>query len=311
MCHVGSNGMNTEKLSLADLDTEEANRCVLCGNETPEPDNRFRKLLALTGPYNVLRCSSCGLAWLSPRPTASAYDRIYAYESYFDGNGALEEYADVAGSRNVHFVKRLERIASLLPGMRQPRLLDIGAATGDFVHAAAGTGFDAAGMEISAGAREEAQRKYGISLLPGPLEAVARDHVFDVIHLNHVLEHLAEPVDILETCYRMLAPGGLLVIEVPQQFNNDLDRIRFSTGLRKPVFNSYSLHHIYFFDPENLTAMIRKAGFDVESVATANPNRTPLWPFSISNWILRVFLAVSDRLRQGGNIIEVYGRKPA
>jgi len=303
--------MNTEHLDLAGLETEDSPCCVLCGHCEPVSDMHMRKMLALSGPYDVKRCAQCSLAWLSPRPTAKAYEKIYAYESYFDGSSALENYAEVAGSRNLHFVKRLERIASLLPGLQRPRLLDIGAATGEFVHEAIKQGFDATGMEISAGARARARHLYGIELLPGPLNDTMAMSSFDVIHLNHVLEHLADPAEILARCFRLLSEGGLLVIEVPQQFNNDIDRVKFALGLKKPEFNIYSLHHIFFFSPATVTALIKQAGFEIESVATANPNRTPLWPFSIRNLVLRVFLALADRLHRGGNIIEVYGRKQA
>lgn len=296
-------------MELTRLDREEVTKCILCNSEDILADTRFRALLALKEPFDVQRCRQCGLAWLSPRPTAGAYEQIYSYESYFDGESALEDYTEVVGSRNAHFIKRLERIASMLPASRNARLLDIGAATGEFVHEAIKMGFDAKGIEISSGAREQARKLYAIELHPGPLEELADDAVFDVIHLNHVLEHLESPADVLGMCHRMLTNDGLLVIEVPQQFNNDIDRIKYFLRLKKPEFNIYSLHHIFFFTPESATALIRKAGFGIESVATANPHRTPLWPFSMKNLLLRSFLWMSDRLHQGGNIIEIYGRK--
>ena len=297
------------KPALSNLETEEARRCILCGNDHPEPDKRFRRLLALTGPYDVLRCRNCDVAWLSPRPTAGAYEQIYSYESYFDGESALEDYTEVASSRNIHFIKRLERIASMLGGTGNIRLLDIGAATGEFVHEAIKMGFDAEGIEISEGARSQAKKLYGIDLLPGSLDDFTGETVYDVIHLNHVLEHLESPGDTLDRCYSMLARDGLLVIEVPQQFNNDLDRVKYLLGMKKPEFNIYSLHHIFFFSPKSVTTLVRKAGFEIESVATANPHRTPLQPLNMKNLLLRIFLGLSDRLHQGGNIIEVYGRK--
>jgi 2-polyprenyl-3-methyl-5-hydroxy-6-metoxy-1,4-benzoquinol methylase len=288
-------------------DIEELNRCILCGNVPLVVDKKFGMLLGLVPPYEVKHCPECGLRWLSPRPTPSAYSKLYSYERYFDGSSTVEDYPKIAKERRFGFRKRIQMLEKILTGRKNLKILDIGAATGEFVHEALLRGHDATGIELSEGAKQVAKEKYGIELLGTEIEALEPTEKYDVVHMSHVLEHLIDPVRTLNICQSLLRNGGILVIEVPQQFYNDLDRLKNMLGMsRKSEFNAYSLHHTFFFNPENMSDLLKKTGFIIKSIKTANKNRTPLYPFSIKNLFLRYYLWLSDILHHGGNIIEVY-----
>lgn len=289
------------------LSTERVPRCLLC-NEPGVDDRRFEAFLALAPPFGVLRCPLCGLRWLSPRPTTEEYARLYGYERYFEGAEAVEHYPTLAAERLPYFVRRIEFLESLFT-QRTLRILDVGAATGEFVHAAASRGHQATGVEISAGAIRQAAKNYGVQLLEQHLDAHVPEQRYDVVHMNHVLEHMPNPMQTAATVHRLLRPGGIWVIEVPQQFENDLDRLRRWSGFFRPKFNLYSLHHTYFFRPPHALRLVRETGFDVIRSGTANAWRTPLRPFTLKNLVLRVLLGVADATHSGGNIIEVYARK--
>lgn len=291
-------------------ETETVAGCILCPAAAVDTDLRFGRLLGLVEPYQVQICLSCGLRWLSPRPTAAAYQRLYAYDSYFEGEHVVESFRVLAGKRIPHFHNRLRTLERMLRTRDRPlTILEVGAATGEFAHAAQMRGHTALGYEISDGAREFARREYGVELTPGDLADTPATSV-DVIHMNHVLEHLADPRQTLLECWRVLRPNGLLAVEVPQQFDNDLDRLKSLLGLTKaPSFTPYSLHHTYFFTPETLRRLTQAAGFETGLVSTASPGYTPLWPPHIANLLLRIYLSLADRVHQGGNIIEIYARR--
>src|SRR4029453_5569035 len=97
----------------------------------------------------------------------------------------ITDYAQYADQRHARFAQR----AVLLSEMGARTVLDYGAATGDFVAAAREAGLDWAGGEFSSAGREDAARK-GIALLP-PNASLG---TFDAIHMNHVLEHMPDPV---------------------------------------------------------------------------------------------------------------------
>lgn len=288
---------------------ESVDICIVCGSVEYEDDLVFSRLLALEAPYAVRICDKCGLRWLSPRPTEDAYQELYSNELYFGGEESPEDYSEVVRGRLHHFIERIKRVEKSFHGIQQLDILDIGAATGDFVYLASKRGHRTKGIELSEDARNKALQKYGIQLDAGALSQYV-DGSFDVIHMNHVLEHMPNPFDTLASCSQLLREGGLLVIEIPQQFFNDLDRTKRLFFLSsQPKFNSYSLHHTYFFSPNNISHLMEKAGFDVLSLKTAVDSRTPLWPLSMRNTVLRFFLMVSDITHRGGNIIEVFAKK--
>lgn len=293
---------------LSNLETETVDRCPLCGSEG-RPDSWFAGRLGLEAPFDVKRCVDCSMRWLSPRPTPEAYEKLYAYDAYFEGSEAVECYEELARERLPYFSRRVAFIESLFPEERPLRVLDIGAATGEFVAAARARGHDATGIELSTGAIARAEAEHGLKLLNEPVEEHLERHRYDVIHMNHVLEHMGSPTDIARRVSSSLLPEGIWAIEVPQQFENDLDRLRYWSGLRKPEFTVYSLHHTVFFRMQHLEALVRNAGLDVVMQRTANPWRTPIWPPNLRNLVLRVLLGTADRLHGGGNILELYARK--
>lgn len=289
--------------------TEDVHLCILCGSDSHQHDPQFYSLLALREPYGVRRCDKCDLRWLSPRPSSDGYRELYSDQLYFGGQMSPESYSEIAEERLHHFKERIKKIEAHFHGRRVLDILDVGAATGDFVHLALKRGHRGKGVELSEDARNAALQKYGIQLDAGTLSQYV-DGSFDVIHMNHVLEHMPNPFDTLASCSQLLREDGLLVTEVPQQFFNDLDRIKRLFFLSaEPKFNSYSLHHTYFFSPKSISRLMEKTGFDVLSLRTAVGSRTPLWPLSIKNTVLRIFLMMSDITHGGGNIIEVFAKK--
>lgn len=109
--------------------------------------------------------------------------------------------------------RRLKSITRLLG--KKPadiRLVDVGCSRGQFVDFAAQAGFAAEGVEpakhIAATARES-----GLNVHTGLLEDQHYpDAAFDVATLFEVVEHLREPLPLLQECRRILKPGGILVI---------------------------------------------------------------------------------------------------
>src|SRR5579875_262912 len=236
---------------LRKLPLEEVPHCILCGADG-KPDPRWNGYLELTPPFGVLHCTSCMLHWLSPRPNAEGYARLYSDALYFGGRGASPAgYMQLAKRRMGYFRARIHAIAKIAAADAHLAILDYGAATGEFVRAALDEGHECMGIELSADARATARAVNNVKLLSADGIQQIGEMQFDLVHMNHVLEHMPDPMSHLLWCHRVLRPHGLLVLEVPQQFENDLDRLRrwLHVGGRQKRFDAYSLHHTYFFSP--------------------------------------------------------------
>lgn len=300
--------------ALAALPTEEVPACVLHPATAGVGDPEVARKLALPAAYGVLACPRCGLRWLSPRPTAEGYETVYSHEAYFADRVGMEPYRDVVRRRLWGFRHRLRRLERRLgedgsgdgSGLR---ILDVGAATGEFVVEARKRGHRAEGFEPSAGGRAEARERHGLELAGGTLEELSGRFAgpYDVVHLSHVLEHLPDPAAALATMRRLLAPGGVLSVEVPQQFDNDVEwLLRLLGRSRHGRFDTHSLHHTYFFTPPTLLALLAVAGFEVLELRTFHWGLTP--PPSPRNLLLGTYLWLSDKVHRGGPVIEVHAR---
>jgi 2-polyprenyl-3-methyl-5-hydroxy-6-metoxy-1,4-benzoquinol methylase len=193
---------------------------------------------------------------------------------------------DVAASAAT---RAIGRVLDLSPALRyhafhgsliQPRhvprgrLLDVGCGNGRFVAWARLAGWDACGVErdpVSAGiARRVSDCRIHASLdeLYAELRTGFRDRdmrgAFDVVTINHVLEHLPEPAATLAEIHGLLRPGGMLYIGVPN----------WNSWMRR-LFGGkwYALEpsrHLVMFTPRRLRRLLEESGFTVESIRTSS-----------------------------------------
>jgi SAM-dependent methyltransferase len=144
-------------------------------------------------------CAKCGVATTDPWPDAAALTEAYGGpyrppEGRFSGPGDA-----VLGLTRATLARRLNRIAP--PGP----VLDVGAGSGGLVQALRRTGREAIGLEREA--RGESIRDTPLAELePGRFAAIV---------FWHSLEHLEHPRDDLDRATELLAPGGVLIVAVP------------------------------------------------------------------------------------------------
>ena len=289
---------------------ETIERCCLCNHSETSYDKKYASYLGLREPYNCKVCLKCGLRWLSPRPKDKLYKEIYTNKYYFSGECVTEDYEEVVRKRKFKYINRIYKIKKYYSNKKKIRLLDIGAATGDFVKLAINSEIDAIGIELSEDARKRAKEKYNLDISGTKLEELNDEKTsYDVVHMNHVFEHMSDPKQTLNICNKLLNREGILILEVPYQINNFLDILRrYILFWKKPTFSPYSLHHTYFYTPENLTKLIESNGFNVISIKTADVSNTPFWYCNFKDFLLAVILLTSD-LWKKGNIIEIYAKK--
>jgi SAM-dependent methyltransferase len=134
------------------------------------------------------------------------------------------------------------------------RLLDVGSGTGSLVLRARELGWMAEGVEPDGAAVRAAQAR-GAPTTHGTVDSLQLG-AYDVITLNHVIEHVHEPTDVLRTCRRVLRPGGSLWLATPNV--GSLGHRLLGTawyGLDTP-------RHLTIFSEEGLGAALRAAGFE-------------------------------------------------
>ena len=223
-----------------------ASQAFFIGKKAGRLDNR---------EYLYFHCSLCRFSFISnPR---NDYGTIYS-EHYYKGLGAdpmvnyLYELEKPAVTiRNYEWQGLLSIFNSLLPN--GGRWLDFGCGCGGQVALAKKNGIDICGFEEGWGA--QAGRLKGIPILTTD-ELKGEQGRFDFVSAIEVIEHTADPLNVLRQIRSVLKPGGILFL---------------TTGNSKPwrgrildwPYASVPEVHISFFEPESLAVALNKAGFEV------------------------------------------------
>ncbi|MCO4745773.1 MAG: class I SAM-dependent methyltransferase [Proteobacteria bacterium] len=138
---------------------------------------------------------------------------------------------------------------------RRGRLLDVGCGSGDFVQFASHLGWSAEGIDNDPAAVASAQAA-GRNVLHGTVNSLPlRPASYDHITLGQVIEHVHDPVSLLQRCFDLLVPGGRLWLETPNLQSTGHDVFGPSwRGLEPP-------RHLVLFDRQSLSAALLRAGF--------------------------------------------------
>jgi SAM-dependent methyltransferase len=268
------------------------------------------------GRWTLCRCHGCGSGYLDPRPDSASIGR--AYGGYYTHDEISAQQAPLRrwklALRNGYLNSRYgysERPAIPLPhplyparwrhrmsrsirhlsrpGSAVPRLLDLGCGNGSFLSCMQQLGWEGFGLEPDQRA-VRAARGAGLAVEQGVLtESTFPSGLFDAVTMNHVIEHLHEPVKMLQLCHRVLRPGGILWIATPNVASLGLARFGPAwRGLEPP-------RHLVLFTLGALQGALERAGFE--------PARAPLLGMG-ARWMYRA----SARLRLGDRPLSAVAR---
>lgn len=254
--------------------------------------------------YDIYCCTKCAFKFVHPSPSdpADVYSEEY-FRGATHGFGYVDYEEDKVAMR--HFFETvldsIERYKSARPKFfsvnsgpaNSMKLLDVGAATGFFVKIAEGRGWNSIGLEISAYAVSAAFRN-GAPVIQGTLDSADFHYSsFDAITLLDVIEHVADPVGMVEKCVKLLRPGGILAINTPD-----------SSSLWAKIFgrawHAYCPpEHLSYFNPDNLSQLLKNHGLEVEGVSKLAKRFSPAYVFSmLFRWQkFRFWMWLSGRIK--------------
>jgi SAM-dependent methyltransferase len=242
-------------------------RCPVCcaalGDPTIQASDRLH---GAAGEHGVARCAACGLGVTVPHASDEQLAQFYPddYGPYDDRMSWLERQA----SRTIRAFQGWNALRSAplaaLRGRPPGRGLDVGCGRGDLAAALSARGWKMSGIEPSRAACAVAAGR-GIAVRCGTLSSVALEsETYDAVVFHHSLEHTNEPVSTLRLVAAALAPGGVVLITVPNFASWQARR-----------FAGYWFHldlprHRVHFTPTALEQALRAATLDVRSLSTTS-----------------------------------------
>jgi 2-polyprenyl-3-methyl-5-hydroxy-6-metoxy-1,4-benzoquinol methylase len=283
----------------AKIQARPAGNCVACSSGGTIAHSGLKdKLFGVDGSWNFRRCANpdCGLVWMDPMPLPDELPK--AYKSYYTHAGAPEAAEESFLKRLYHQIKEsyiaekygysrggaktiarvfgkllylfplrradVDAAARWLDAVPGGRLLDVGCGSGEWLASMSNLGWTVEGVDFDEQAVEAARRR-GVRAAHGTLEEQRfTAGSFDVVTVNHVIEHVPDPSSLLKECRRVIKPGGRLVVATPncKSFGHAIFKENWR-GLEPP-------RHLQILSPLALRRYLSEAGFKQVRIMTVN-----------------------------------------
>ncbi len=225
------------------------------------------------GMFSQIKCSQCGLVSMDPMPHLEKILSFYPhdYHGYQPPASRLTKFLIEHNlrARAQHYQRLIGNTGAIL---------DVGAADGAHFDIWKKSGaWTLHGLEFKDKIAQNA-RAHGRDVATATIETYnPGGKKFKLIIMNHLLEHVIDPLETASRAYNLLEPRGVFIGETPNIRSLDFWIFRkYWGGCHWP-------RHLHQFDPKSMRAMLEKAGF--VNIRFHYPLHTGHWALSIQNFL--------------------------
>lgn len=273
-------------------------------------------------------CPACGgvlaasaLVYRARRFTRCAVCRTRAIE-------ALPDEAELRRRYEVEYPARFApeamdgarraMLGSLLDRLRRAggrgRLLDVGCGGGHMIADAAARGWTPLGTDVGSAACAAARRVVGAPVVQADAGRLpVRAGSVDAVTLVNVIDHLAAPAMAVHEAWRVLRPGGLLALRVPNGAVHAAGAgllARLGPLVRGRGWDAWPILHVFAFGPRALRRLVERAGFDVVEIANSLPATEGRVAGAVTRAVAGALASASRGHWLVGPSLELVARKP-
>lgn len=237
------------------------NACPLCSSEKIGLQFTCTDHFLSKKEFPIFRCSECEFLFTQDSPEESEIAGFYESDSYISHSDTSEGFSNkiyrIARSVMLHKKKKLIK---KLTGLQKGSLLDIGSGTGYFAGTMKKAGWQARGIEINTKARQFSISHFGLNITTPDKISNIESNSFDCITLWHVLEHFHNPFNYISEISRLLKPGAICVIALPNCSSYDAEHYnQFWAAWDVP-------RHLWHFKPSSFRIFSEKFQFALENL---------------------------------------------
>lgn len=221
--------------------------------------------------YRIVKDCETSHARIDPTPQQADLDKLYREEYYGDEKPHyITRHLEDKEWWDFVYAGRYKIFEKLLDKDRR-EILDVGCGAGFFLDIGRSRGWTVRGVEPSKQAFQYAVHELGLSVEntffnQNSFEETA---TFDAVHCAQVLEHVADPAQVLRDIHSNLNAGGIACIVVPNDYNPLQEILRKEEGFRP--WWLVPPHHINYFNFKTLGGLLESCGFEVVERSTTFP----------------------------------------
>ncbi len=254
--------------------------CFICGNTNWQLLYKAQDFLYdLDGDFYLYECPECGLVSTQPKLSNEEMQKYYP-EDYIAYPVAVDDEKTWHQRANrQRGVRRRCNFAIRESGMATGKVLDVGCATGVFLKGMQDRDWQAYGIEPSDYAATYAKEQLKLNVTHDYLKADSYEaNQFDLITLWDVFEHLPNPEETLQIIHKILKPGGVLLLTLPN--SQSWDRHIF-----KQAWAGWDTPRHYFtYNEKCLTQLLERHGFGFKRLKSFT-NRHGSMVYSVNFWL--------------------------
>ncbi|MBK7172150.1 MAG: class I SAM-dependent methyltransferase [Bacteroidales bacterium] len=228
--------------------------CIICGSNQLNPYLSCKDSFLSGEIFKIQQCKGCGFIFTNPRPLPADLGKYYQSSEYISHSNAKkgvfnQVYQQI---RKYTLSQKFNLIGKYAKGNH---ILDVGCATGEFLNYMKSRGWKTTGVEPDEQVRQKAKETYHLDVFDESQVSIMKDDSFDVITLWHVLEHVADLPGRMKELNRLLKPGGILIIAVPNSNSPD-------AAFYKENWAAYDVpRHLYHFSEKSMKMLLEKFSF--------------------------------------------------
>jgi 2-polyprenyl-3-methyl-5-hydroxy-6-metoxy-1,4-benzoquinol methylase len=286
-------------------------KCEICRSKEIKPLFKQKdKNLNISQEFYLSKCSNCKVIFLNPQPSYKELEKYYSSDKYYSLKQiqSKEEsnkvklnfylYNRYFNSKNNNFIAKIlfSPLKFMIRGTKiekNKNILDIGSGSGQFLYEMKESGMNVWGVEPG-DFDNKGNKKYNLNIKNSDLiKAKYQKEFFDVITMNHVLEHLNNPEENIKEVHRILKNKGNFIIGIPN-----------SNSLAYKIFkkNWHQLdipRHLFNYSNKNVRILLEKNGFKIYKIRyNSRPNQ-----FVVSLYFL---LGIKKRAGILNRILELF-----
>lgn len=215
-------------------------------------------------PVNFVICQNCGLVYQNPRLNIEEFKEYYQ-KSFRDNKideNSLNEYIasriDTGKSvfeltTKVFFNNKINYLKKIINGTKSFSVLDVGCGVGGVLVPYLDAGYKCKGIDIPSFYTKLGKERLRIDIQEVFISDFQSEEKFDIIILNHALEHFLDPVNYLKKIINLMKKNSILYVEVP-----DIERPYNWASLQY----FFLLGHVFYYSTTTLEIIMNKAGLE-------------------------------------------------